>query len=232
MKADIMIIAAHPDDAEIAMGATIASMVDQGASIVVVDLTTGEPTPFGTPERRRTETEQASAVLGIKERVNLDLGNRTLTDGIEERKSLAACIRQYRPEILFIPYHEDAHPDHIAASRLCVSARFYAKLTKWDIPGDPWYPQRWYYYYSLHFRPVIVPQVLYNVSAWMEVKQQSLQCYVSQFVEPEQNRVIFDRIQQEAHYWGSLSGCTYAEPFGAVEPIRFDSYQQFLRNYD
>lgn len=228
MKADIMILAPHPDDAEIAMGGTIAAMQEQGAAIVVVDLTNGEPTPFGSPEIRAKETVEASRVLGIKERVCLDLGNRVLVDGIEQRREVAGCIRRYRPDILFIPYGEDAHPDHMAAAKLCISARFYAKLTRWELPHEPWYPKKWFHFFSLHFRPVIQPSLVFDVSKWFQLKRDALACYHSQFIEPVQNRIIFDRIEIEAKYWGSQSGCAYAEPFVTPEPLRFISYRSFL----
>jgi len=57
---DVIAIGAHPDDAEIAMGATIAKMVRQGLTVGIVDLTDGEPTPNGTREIRAREMQQSS----------------------------------------------------------------------------------------------------------------------------------------------------------------------------
>jgi len=51
--ADFLVIAAHPDDAEIGMGGTIAALARQDHRVTILDLTDGEPTPMGTPERRR-----------------------------------------------------------------------------------------------------------------------------------------------------------------------------------
>ena len=47
---DVLIIAAHPDDAEIGMGGTILRMLEDGLRVGILDLTNGEPTPLGTPE--------------------------------------------------------------------------------------------------------------------------------------------------------------------------------------
>ena len=49
---EALCIGAHPDDVEIGMGGTVAKLVREGARVVIVDLTNGEPTPLGTPEKR------------------------------------------------------------------------------------------------------------------------------------------------------------------------------------
>src|SRR4051812_16815138 len=73
---DYLVIAPHPDDAELGAGGAILLLRSQGASVGVLDLTDGEPTPYGSPEVRRRETEEASAVLGLSWRGNLGLPNR------------------------------------------------------------------------------------------------------------------------------------------------------------
>src|SRR5476651_2702550 len=105
---DYLVIAPHPDDAELAMGGTILLLQAQGASVGVLDLTNGEPTPHGSPEIRRHETAAATAVLGLKWRGNLGLTNRRLVDDLDARAKLAGMIRQLKPRCLFAPYWEDA----------------------------------------------------------------------------------------------------------------------------
>src|SRR5690242_2579717 len=137
---DYLVIAPHPDDAELGVGGTIPLLQAQGARVGVLDLTDGEPTPHGSPEVRRRETEAASAVLGLAYRGNLGLTNRRLVNDLEARARLAGAIRQLRPRVLFAPYWDDSHPDHVAASALVDAARFWGKLTKTDLPGEPHYP--------------------------------------------------------------------------------------------
>src|SRR5215470_61149 len=132
---DYLVIAPHPDDAELGMGGTIAVLLAQGSRVGVLDLTDGEPTPLGSPEIRRAETEAATAVLGLSWRGNLRLVNRRLEADLDSRARLAGALRQLRPRVLFAPFWEDVHPDHVAASRLIDDARFWAKLTKTDLPG-------------------------------------------------------------------------------------------------
>src|SRR5437016_10900982 len=94
---DYLIIAPHPDDAELGVGGTILLLRAQGHSVGVLDLTDGEPTPHGSPEIRRRETEAASAVLGLSWRGNVGLANRRLIDDLDARAKLAGKLRELRP---------------------------------------------------------------------------------------------------------------------------------------
>ncbi len=113
--AELLVIGAHPDDVEIGMGGTIAACVYQGHRVTILDLTDGEPTPMGSTERRRAEGEAAARMLGVERRITLPLPNRYLADTVENRVAVAEVIREVRPEIVFLPYGVDAHPDHVAA---------------------------------------------------------------------------------------------------------------------
>ena len=81
---DLLVFAPHPDDAELGMGATIAKFIAAGTELAVVELTNGEPTPFGSPELRAKEAQQASQVLGIRHRELLGLPNRDLVASLEK----------------------------------------------------------------------------------------------------------------------------------------------------
>src|SRR5262249_50291783 len=103
---DYLIIAPHPDDAELGAGGTILLLKAQGASVGVLDLTSGEPTPYGSPEIRRSETAAATALLGLDWRGNLGLPNRSLAADLESRARVAGAIRELRPRVLLAPYWE------------------------------------------------------------------------------------------------------------------------------
>lgn len=218
---DVLCIGAHPDDVEIGMGATVAGMVRDGMHVGIVDLTNGEPTPYGTPERRAEESAAAAATLGV-ERVTLGLPNRYLFDSVEARKELAEVIREHRPRILFVPFAEDAHPDHIAASQIATAARFYAKLTKTEMAGEPHYPARVYRYMAVHMNLVREPAFVVDVSAHMETKLAALRCYESQFSENPANTSLLDAMEQLGRFWGSRIGVAAGEPFFSAEPIGID----------
>src|SRR5262245_42939923 len=140
MSLDFLVVASHPDDAELCLGGSILSLKHHGYQVGVLDLTDGEPTPHGSVEIRQQETAAATAILGLDWRGNLRLPNRSLEATLDARHQLAAVMRTHRPRFLFAHFWEDAHPDHVAASALTDAARFWAKLTKSTIPGEPYYP--------------------------------------------------------------------------------------------
>jgi bacillithiol biosynthesis deacetylase BshB1 len=214
----VLVIAPHPDDGEIAVGGTMAALVRAGWRVTLCDLTNGEPTPMGTPQTRAREAERAAEILGVA-RITLDLPNRYLMDTVESRRLVAEVIRRVRPELLFVPYWEDAHPDHVQAARLSEAARFYAKLTKTDIPGEAHYPRRVIHFFSTHYRLHRRPSFLFDVTETFETKMQSVAAYESQFSEARGNLRILDEIRTEATYFGSLIGVEYAEPFVLREEV-------------
>ncbi|MCE9545049.1 MAG: bacillithiol biosynthesis deacetylase BshB1 [Planctomycetia bacterium] len=218
---DVMVIAPHPDDAELGMAGGILKLKAAGLRVGVLDLTSGEPTPHGTLEIRAAETQAATAVLGLDWRANLGLPNRSLEPTLAARHALAGVIRQQRPRWLFAPYWIDAHPDHVAATELIEAARFWAKLTKSDLPGEPHHPARIYHYFCIHLKQAIVPAFVLDISAEWEQKIAAIRCYQSQFVagRPIEPPTILDRLRDEAAYWGSQIGVRYGEPYASREPL-------------
>ncbi|MBN2840748.1 MAG: bacillithiol biosynthesis deacetylase BshB1 [Coriobacteriia bacterium] len=214
--ADIMCVGAHPDDVEIGMGGTVASCARDGADVVIVDLTDGEPTPFGTHERRMAEAGEAARILGCR-RVTLGMANRFLADDADARMALAEVVRIERPKTMFVPYPEDAHPDHLAAARIAEAARFYAKLTKTSMKGEPFYPGRVYRYMAVHLRLVREPSFLVDISTTLGMKIDALGAYVSQFVDNEANTGIFAQVERTARAYGNSARVEAAEPFFALE---------------
>ncbi len=227
---DYLVVAPHPDDAELGAGGTILLLKAQGARVGILDLTDGEPTPHGSPEIRQRETEHASAILGIDWRGNLGLPNRALVADLQARRQLAGMLRQLRPRYLFAPYWEDAHPDHVAASTLVDAARFWAKLTKTDLPGEPHFPQRIFYYLSVHLRLHPRPSFVLDITPYIETKVRALACYRSQFIEgrPATPPTFLDDLRDRARYWGWAIGTGFGEPFIVREEIGLRSLRDLL----
>src|SRR5919205_4574653 len=167
---DILVIAPHPDDAELGAAGAILKFKEEGAKVGILDLTSGEPTPFGSLETRAAETAAATKILGLDWRENLGLPNRSLEPTLEARHKLAAVIRQVRPRWLFAPYWVDAHPDHVAATQLVEAARFWSKLTKTDLPGEPHHPARIYNYYCVHLKMAAQPAFVLDITNEWEQK--------------------------------------------------------------
>jgi bacillithiol biosynthesis deacetylase BshB1 len=194
--ARILVIAAHPDDAEIGMGGTIARFASQGHDLLIADLTDGSPTPRGDRDTRLAESTLALAALntaaahgGRVQRLMLDLPNRRLEHSLATRHAVAGVIRAHQPSIIFVPHWEDAHPDHTAATRIAEDARFDAKLTRVDMPippgfdsiGPPIYaPWLWYYDIS-HLRRAASPHFCFDITGFERTKQAAVSAYRSQF---------------------------------------------------
>jgi N-acetylglucosamine malate deacetylase 1 len=227
---DALIIAPHPDDAELGMGGSILRMKAEGLRVGVLDLTDGEPTPHGSIEIRARETAAATAVLGLDWRENLGLPNRSLQHTLDSRKLLATAIRRTKPRWLFAPYWVDAHPDHVAATELIDAARFWAKLTKTDMPHEPHHPERIFYYYCVHLRVIAQPAFVIDISEQFERKTEAIRCYASQFLtgRNEQPPTFLDRLRDQAAYWGWAINTKYGEPFACREAVGLRGFESVI----
>lgn len=223
MERVALIVAPHPDDAEIAMGGTMAALRAEGVRVVLLDLTDGEPTPHGSPEIRAREAAAASSILGISERRTLGLKNREVLDCPDSRVALANVIREVQPELLFAPYWEDAHPDHVEASKLVDAARFYAKFVKGELKHEPWYPRKQLYFFSTHLKVRFSPACVFDISSFLETKIEALNAYASQFRSNSRNLGRIEEIRREALYWGDQVGVAAAEPFACRETLKIQS---------
>jgi len=227
---DILIVAPHPDDAELGMGGTICKFLDEGKRVGILDLTDGEPTPHGSVEIRRAETKLATDVLGVSWRGCLGLTNRALQPSLDARKQLASAFRLCRASWIFAPYWCDAHPDHVAATQLIEDSRFWAKLSKTDMPGERFHPKRIYNYFSIHLKQVVQPAFIIDISEQFEKKLTAIQCYESQFKfgKSKTPPTFFDTVKTNAEYWGQMIGVRYGEPFHSREPVGLTSMDSLI----
>ena len=124
MTLDVLVFAAHPDDAELAMGGTIARFTNDGLSVGIVDLTRGEMGTRGNADTRQKEALEAAKILktSIRENLLIPDGDIEISNGNVQKVVLP--IRKYRPKIVFAPFYNDRHPDHIGASKLIKRAMF------------------------------------------------------------------------------------------------------------
>ncbi len=216
-----VIVAPHPDDAELALGGTILRLIEAGWQVVVVDLTDGEPTPWGSRQRRAEETAKASAVLGIRERECLDMPNRYLEAALENRLALAQVLRERKPSVIFGPNASDAHPDHVEAARLVEVACFEARLHKTDVPGEPHRVDRIYSYQPIHRLSCEKPLFVVDVTRVWDRKMAAIAAYESQLKNGPYGcgSSWIDRVEAACRYFGELVGCRYGEPFFGTTPF-------------
>ena len=218
---DALIVAPHPDDAELGLGGLIAKLIAGGWKVGILDLTSGEPTPLGSVEARRAETAAANAALGNPWRHNLGLPNRNLEPTLIHRRAVAEVFRKVRPRLLFAPFWEDAHPDHASATKLVEDARFWSKLSKSDMAGEPFHPARILYYFSVHLKIVERPSFVVDISDFAEAKRAAVTCYRTQLVDnqPPGRPGVIDAVFDRTRFWGHVAGVLHAEPIASPEPI-------------
>lgn len=200
------------------MGGTIALLASQGHAVTLVDMSDGEPTPKGSPDIRAREAAAAAAALGVR-RMQLGLRNREFVADLPSRRVVAEAIRALQPDVLFAPYPDDAHPDHVAAAALVRDARFWAKLVQSDLAGTPCHPRRIFHYWCTHLRSVPQPTFCIDISGFEGVKQEAILCYRSQFIDHEPNRVVPERVAAGDRYFGGRIGTAAAEPFFSPEVV-------------
>ncbi|QSF43167.1 bacillithiol biosynthesis deacetylase BshB1 [Paenibacillus tianjinensis] len=229
MKLDILVFGAHADDAEIGMAGTIAKHTAAGLKVGLCDLTAAEMSSNGTVERRKQEAQQAAEVLGASVRTNLGLPDRGLYLTEEHLAAVTAEIREFAPAIVFAPYWEDRHPDHIACSKLVEEAVFNSKLRKY-MPDKPAIPAPLLYFYFIN--DLGRTDLIVDVTQQYGLKEQALSCYRSQFekipgedvVSTPLNEGYIERVRSRDMLLGQRRLIPFAEGFAAKVPHAVDLF--------
>jgi bacillithiol biosynthesis deacetylase BshB1 len=227
---DMLVFAAHPDDAEIGMGGTIAKHIKEGLTAGIIDLTYAEMSSNGNVDIRQREAAEASEALGLTVRENLGLPDRRLASIAQQTDLMVEAIRRYRPRLVFAPYVVDRHPDHITCSRMAEEAVFNAKLRRYMPELPAWSVEQLYFYFINDAHP---PQLLIDVSEVHEIKMQALKAYRSQFL-PEGNQAdwvetpltgaYLDLIVARDRLLGQAKKFAYAEGFIAKGPVALNRF--------
>jgi bacillithiol biosynthesis deacetylase BshB1 len=224
MSLDLLVFGPHPDDLEIGLGGTIARHTAAGWRVGLCDLTRGEMGSNGTPEERLREAEAARVVLGADWRENLGWPDRGIDGNRDQLDQAARLVRRWRPRAVAIPYWQDRHPDHVAASRVLTEAMFNSRLRRYPLEGDAWAPEWVCYYFINDHGPL---SFAIDVSAHYEVKLRALACYRSQF-RPEGPDFVDTRLTSSSFaglissrdgQFGALAGVAFAEGVVVKEPI-------------
>jgi LmbE family N-acetylglucosaminyl deacetylase len=234
MTYDAMIIAAHPDDAEVQMGGTLAKLTRGGRRALIVDLCDGEPSDLAQPGVRREQAQRAARILGA-DRLFLDLQDRFITDDIATRLQLARLIREHRPAIVFGTTGACIHPDHAAVNPLVTAAVFYARLQHWErVPGgqsladtEPWIVKRLFFPHCKMEPAWGEFAFAVDVSDTYTLKQQALAEYKSLFRVDEGDQLL-ELYEAEDLHMGRLFGVAHAEVFKSHSPLLVTDPTVFL----
>ena len=186
IKLDILVFGAHPDDAELGAGGTIAKEVANGKKVGIIDLTRGELGTRGSAELRDKEAKAAAALLNVTVRENLGFRDGFFVNDETHQLEIIKMIRKYRPEIVLCNAIEDRHIDHGKGSKLVSDACFLSGLIKIEtqLDGkiqDPWRPKLVYHYIQWKN---ITPDFVMDISGFMDKKVAAILAYGSQFHDP------------------------------------------------
>jgi bacillithiol biosynthesis deacetylase BshB1 len=222
---DLLAFGPHADDIEIGLGGTVARHAAEGHTVGLCDLTKAELSSNGTPEQRREEADAAARVLGAIWRENLGWPDGGIATTAPMIRSAVDIIRRHRPRSVAIPYWDDRHPDHAAASHVLRRAAFTSGLRRYVTADEPWRPD-WVVYYFIN--DGAAPSFVVDVSDYYQRKRDALDCYVSQFA-PTADESVSTRltastfrqlIESRDAQFGALTGVAFAEGLIVREPLQ------------
>ena len=220
---DLLVVGAHPDDAEVHVGGILALASHRGLKAAILDLTMGELGSRGTVETRKAEAIESTRILGVS-RTILDLPDGRFEKDEGNRLKLMMELRHQRPDVLVLPAPDDRHPDHRRAHRLTAEAAYYAGLRNYPCPGSPWRPRAVAWVAGEH--PTTAPDLLVDVSSVWERRMEAFDAFGSQF--PPDTSAPLTRIAHPAFrrgvlgramHWGSLMLADWAEGLWCEKPV-------------
>jgi len=233
---DALFFAAHPDDAELCCGGTIAALVRSGKRIGIIDLTHGELGTRGSVKQRFAEAKMASGILGITARENLKIPDGNIQNTPANRSKIIKAIRKYRPKVIFFPHDFDRHPDHHNTHILVKEAAFYSGLKGIKTAGlAAFRPARNIYYMQTY---TFEPNFIFDISDTFGVKMNAVKCYSTQFYTGKKNgenetetfissKGFIDYIEARCKFYGFQVGVKYGEAFYTEEKIKLNSTTLF-----
>jgi bacillithiol biosynthesis deacetylase BshB1 len=187
MKVDILVMAVHPDDAELSCSGTILKQIALGKKVAIVDFTAGELGTRGTAEIRLAEAQASGKILKLTARENLNFRDGFFKNDEQHQLELIKIIRKYQPEIVIANAIEDRHPDHGRAATLVVEACFYSGLRMIETTDNEgkvqkeWRPKNLFHYIQDRY---IEPHFVVDVSEHWNTKVESIKAFKSQFFDP------------------------------------------------
>ena len=185
----IVIIGAHPDDADIKAGGTAAKWCALGHVVRLVSLTDGraghqsEHGPALT-RRRRAEAEASAAVIGATYEV-FDHPDGQLDDRLEYRHEVIRLLRTFRPDLVITHRSTDYHPDHRFTGLLVQDASYLVTVPAVcpEVPHLPRSPVILYFSDAFKKPCRFEPHVVVDIDDTFDRLVAMLHCHASQFYE-------------------------------------------------
>ena len=223
MKLDILVLAAHPDDAELGCGGTIAKHVALGYKLGIVDFTKGELGTRGSPETRAKEAVEASKTLGISVRENLGLPDGFFQNDKTHQLEVIRAIRKYQPSVVITNAVYDRHSDHGKGASLAYDSCFLSGLSKIEtidkgVKQDAWRPSAVYHFIQSQ---LIEPDFVVDITEYWQKKMEAIKAFKSQFFDPQSKEPqtyisspdFLRMVESRSIEFGHAIGVQYGEGF-------------------
>lgn len=232
MKLDILVLAVHPDDAELGCSGTILKHIALGKKVGIIDFTRGELGTRGTAETRDVEAADSARILGLHARENLGFRDGFFQNDEQHQLEIVKMIRKYQPEIVLTNALHDRHPDHGRAGDLANDACFLSGLSKIATELDGLEQQAWRPRLILQYIQdrYIKPDIIVDISPYFETKIASIKAFKTQFFNPDldgpdtyiSSPDFFESVIGRAREFGKSIGTTYAEGFTSRKLLGVD----------
>ncbi|WP_285056991.1 bacillithiol biosynthesis deacetylase BshB1 [Pedobacter ginsengisoli] len=238
MKLDILVLAVHPDDAELGCSGTILKHIAEGKKVGIVDFTRGELGTRGSAEIRDREAADSAKILGLDARENLKFRDGFFSNDEAHQLEVIRMIRKYQPEIVLANALHDRHPDHGRAGDLANDACFLSGLSKIHTQLDgneqeAWRPGLMLQYIQDRY---IRPDIIIDITPYIETKIAAIKAYKTQFFNPDEDGPetyisspdFFESVIGRAREFGKSIGTTYAEGFTSRKLLGVDNLFNLL----
>lgn len=222
----ILVVVAHPDDAEFGCGGSVARWADDGCEVfycIITNGNRGSDDPAMTPERlaaiREDEQRAAARSLGVKDVLFLGYPDGELEDTREARRDVVRAIRRVRPDRVLAqnpfpslnPY--GGHRDHRHAGRLALDAVYPYARDRMHFPelaAEGWAPHKVREVYLMGHEDA---DTFVDITGTMDRKLTALRCHASQLKD---FAAVEGRVRERAADVGKPHGYTYAEGFRVI----------------
>lgn len=234
MKLDLLVFAAHPDDAELSCSGTIVAHIAMGKKVGIIDLTQGELGTRGTPQTRKEEADTATQIMGLHLRQNLGFADGFFKNDTEHQLAVIRKIREFQPEIVLTNALTDRHPDHAKAAELVRDACFLAGLAKIETAQPAYRPKHLYHFIQDRY---ITPDFVMDISDFWEIKKQAILAYRTQFNAPKDDKEpqtyistpeFFEFLEARAKEFGHQIGVKYGEGFNKTRMLGINNFWNLI----
>jgi N-acetylglucosamine malate deacetylase 1 len=237
-KVDILAVGVHPDDIELSCSGYLLKEIKAGKKISLLDLTWGELGTRGSGLLRKKEALDASKLMGAVSREFLNIGDGFFEPEKKNLLQIITKVRKYRPEIVLANALKDRHPDHSRAADLIARACFLSGLRKIETKDlsksqQAWRPKVVYHYIQDH---TLYPDVVVDITPYMERKMELIMAFKSQFYNPNSkepmspisSKEFLNYQYSQAEIYGRYIGAKYGEGFNVSRPVGVESLFDLL----